>query len=253
MFESAVVNETAWRLACFAGVLVTAMVWEAMAPRRRRDVHLGPRLTSNLAIAPLNVGLVRLILPLSAVAFAELTTARGWGLFNAMVLPPWLVLVLAVVALDLVVYLQHVMFHAVPAFWRLHRMHHADQAFDVTTGLRFHPLEILLSMGVKFAAILVLGAPAVAVLAFEILLNATAMFNHANARLPAALDRALRWIVVTPNMHRAHHSIHPRETNSNFGFCLTWWDRLLGTWRAQPVDGHEDMTIGIDQFQTRRD
>jgi sterol desaturase/sphingolipid hydroxylase (fatty acid hydroxylase superfamily) len=141
----------------------------------------------------------------------------------------------------------------VPALWRLHRMHHADLEFDVTTGLRFHPLEILLSMAIKLAVVAVLGPPALAVLVFEVLLNATAMFNHSNIRLPATLDRILRWVVVTPDMHRVHHSILPAENNSNFGFNLPWWDRLLGTYRAQPRDGHEAMTLGIEQFRSRRD
>jgi sterol desaturase/sphingolipid hydroxylase (fatty acid hydroxylase superfamily) len=155
----------------------------------------------------------------------------------------------SVLILDFSIYLQHVVFHAVPALWRLHRMHHADLEFDVTTGLRFHPIEILLSMGIKFGVVAALGAPAVAVLIFEVLLNATSMFNHGNVRMPAGLDRALRWIVVTPDMHRVHHSVLPHETNSNFGFNLPWWDRLLGTYRAQPGAGHEAMTLGIEQFR----
>jgi sterol desaturase/sphingolipid hydroxylase (fatty acid hydroxylase superfamily) len=157
------------------------------------------------------------------------------------------------VALDLAIYLQHVMFHAIPALWRLHRMHHADLEFDVSTGLRFHPLEILLSMGIKLAVVAALGPPAVAVLVFEVLLNVTSMFNHSNIALPPRVDRILRLIVVTPDMHRVHHSIHPDETNSNFGFNLPWWDRLLGTYRPQPRDGHESMTIGVEQFRTRGD
>ena len=156
---------------------------------------------------------------------------------------------LAILALDLAIYLQHVLFHAVPALWRLHRMHHADQDIDVTTGVRFHPIEILLSMGIKLGVVAALGTPAVAVLAFEILLNATSMFNHSNVRMPLWLDRALRWIVVTPDMHRVHHSIVVRETNSNFGFNLPWWDRLFGTYRDQPEAGHDAMTIGIQQFR----
>jgi sterol desaturase/sphingolipid hydroxylase (fatty acid hydroxylase superfamily) len=179
--------------------------------------------------------------------------ARGWGLFNIVEAPFWLAFAASFLALDLAIYLQHVMFHAVPALWRLHRMHHADLEFDVTTGLRFHPVEILLSMGIKLAAVMALGPPAIAVLVFEVLLNATAMFNHGNVCLPTAMDRVLRWVVVTPDMHRVHHSILPSETNSNFGFNLPWWDRLLGTYRAQPRDGHEGMTIGIEQFRTRRD
>ena len=178
---------------------------------------------------------------------------NGWGLFNIIDLPSWVAILLSVIVLDLVIYLQHVIFHAVPALWRLHRMHHADLEFDVTTGLRFHPVEILLSMGVKLAVVVALGPPAVAVLIFEVLLNATAMFNHSNIRLPPFADRVLRLVLVTPDMHRVHHSVRPEETNSNFGFNLPWWDRLLGTYKAQPSAGHEEMSIGIEQFRTRRD
>jgi len=160
---------------------------------------------------------------------------------------------LSTLLMDLAIYLQHVLFHAVPGLWRLHRMHHTDLEFDVTTGLRFHPVEIVLSMVIKLAAVMALGAPAVAVLLFEVLLNATALFNHANIRLPVGLDRVLRWVMVTPDMHRVHHSVIPAETNSNFGFNLPWWDRLLGTYRAQPKAGHEGITIGIEQFRTPRD
>ena len=183
----------------------------------------------------------------------SLAEARGWGLFNVIALPAWIGVVVSVIVLDLAIYLQHVLFHAVPALWRLHRMHHADLEFDVTTGLRFHPIEILLSMLIKLAVVAALGAPAVAVLIFEVLLNATSMFNHGNVRIPQALDRVLRWFVVTPDMHRVHHSILSRETNSNFGFNLPWWDRLFGTYRAQPAAGHDAMTIGIEQFRDPRE
>jgi sterol desaturase/sphingolipid hydroxylase (fatty acid hydroxylase superfamily) len=175
--------------------------------------------------------------------------ANGWGLFNVVAVPAWIAVPLAVILLDLIIYLQHVLFHAVPVLWRLHRMHHADLDFDVTTGVRFHPIEILLSMIIKFGAVAALGTPAVAVLIFEVLLNATSMFSHGNVRIPARLERVLRWLMVTPEMHRVHHSIIPQETNSNFGFNLPWWDRLFGTYRAQPLAGHEDMTIGIEQFR----
>ena len=188
-----------------------------------------------------------------AVGLSLFTEERGWGLFNVWEVPALVAIVVSLLVLDLVIYLQHVMFHAVPALWRLHRMHHADLEFDVTTGLRFHPVEILLSMGVKLAAVAALGPPAIAVLIFEILLNATSMFNHGNVRIPLGIDRMLRWFVVTPDMHRVHHSIHPIETNSNFGFNLPWWDRLLGTYRAQPREGHKAMIIGIEQFRTPRD
>jgi sterol desaturase/sphingolipid hydroxylase (fatty acid hydroxylase superfamily) len=156
---------------------------------------------------------------------------------------------LAVVVLDMAIYFQHRLFHAVPVLWRLHRMHHADLDLDVTTGARFHPLEILLSMAIKVAVVIALGAPAVAVVLFEILLNASSMFNHANLRLPLAVDGALRWLIVTPDVHRVHHSVIRAETDSNFGFSLSWWDRLFGTWRAQPEKGHDGMTIGLPVFR----
>jgi len=196
---------------------------------------------------------VRVLLPITAVGLALIAEAHGIGLFNMIALPTWASIVLSVMLLDLAIYLQHVLFHAVPALWRLHRMHHADLEFDVTTGLRFHPIEILLSTGIKLVVVAALGTPAAAVLIFEVLLNATSMFNHSNIRVPAQIDRILRWFVVTPDMHRVHHSILRRETNSNFGFNLPWWDRLLGTYRAQPAAGHEAMTIGIEQFREPRE
>ncbi|MDI1283215.1 MAG: sterol desaturase family protein [Reyranella sp.] len=242
-------NEPVVRFGFFLGVFVVVAAWETLAPRRARQLPRWARWPANLGIVALDTALVRVLLPTTAVAFALAGEQRGWGLLNNADLPHWLAVVLAVLALDLAIYLQHVLFHVVPVLWRLHRMHHADLDIDVTTGARFHPIEIAASMVLKLAAIAALGAPAEAVLAFEILLNATAMFNHANLRLPAGLDRGLRWIVVTPDMHRVHHSIVPRETNSNFGFNAPWWDRLFGTYRAQPAAGHEAMTIGIEQFR----
>jgi sterol desaturase/sphingolipid hydroxylase (fatty acid hydroxylase superfamily) len=210
------------------------------------------RWASNLGLALLNTLTMRFLVPLSAVAVALLARERGWGLLNNVSLPEWLAVVLAVVALDLAIYLQHVLFHAVPALWRLHKVHHADLDLDATSGVRFHTLEIVLSLGIKAAAVVLLGAPALAVVLFEVLLNATSMFNHANVRLPLWLDRVLRLIVVTPDMHRVHHSVHPHETNSNYGFNLPWWDYLLGTYRAQPADGHEGMTLGIAECRDER-
>jgi sterol desaturase/sphingolipid hydroxylase (fatty acid hydroxylase superfamily) len=183
------------------------------------------------------------------VGVALFASKNGWGLLNYFNISYPLTLVLSVVALDLVIYFQHVLVHAVPNLWRLHRVHHADLDYDVTTGSRFHPLEIVLSMLVKSAAILALGAPAAGVVIFEVLLNATAMFNHGNVRLPLGVDRALRLLVVTPDMHRVHHSVEDNETNSNFGFNLSLWDRLFGTYINQPRDGHEGMTIGIHQYR----
>jgi sterol desaturase/sphingolipid hydroxylase (fatty acid hydroxylase superfamily) len=237
------------RLSLFASVLAGMAIWEALKPRRGRLVSRWARWPSNLAIVALDTIAVRAIFPVAAVALATLGQQRGWGVLNNFALPGSAKVILAVVLLDLVIYLQHVMFHAVPAFWRLHRMHHADIDFDVTTGARFHPVEIVLSMAIKLAAVAALGASALAVLIFEVLLNATAMFNHGNVELPARLDRVLRRFVVTPDMHRVHHSTAPNETNSNFGFNLPWWDRLLGTYREQPAAGQLGMTIGLESFR----
>ena len=253
MADSILDMEPAIRLGAFLGIFAIMAGWEALAPRRARSVSRWIRWPSNLGIVAVNTLLLRVLIPTAAVGLALTGEARGWGLLNALALPYWLSVVLAVVLLDLAIYLQHVMFHAVPALWRLHRMHHADLDFDVTTGARFHPIEILLSMALKLAVVAALGAPALAVLVFEVLLNATSMFNHANAHLPQGVDRILRWFVVTPDMHRVHHSVLPRETNSNFGFNLPWWDRLLGTYRAQPAAGHTAMTIGLEQFRDPRD
>jgi sterol desaturase/sphingolipid hydroxylase (fatty acid hydroxylase superfamily) len=244
--------ESIVRLSVFLGVLVLMAAWELLAPRRALIARKPLRWLSNLALVGLNTLVLRVLIPLGAAGMALLAEEQGWGLLNTLAMPPWLAIVLAVVALDFVIYLQHVLFHAVPALWRLHMVHHADLDFDVTTGVRFHTLEILLSMGIKLAAVILLGAPALAVLIFEVLLNATSMFSHGNVRLPHWLDQGLRLVVVTPEMHRVHHSVNPGETNSNFGFNLPWWDYLLGTYHAQPAEGHEGMTIGLSQFQDER-
>jgi sterol desaturase/sphingolipid hydroxylase (fatty acid hydroxylase superfamily) len=246
-------HEVTIRLTAFIAVFAAMALWEAAAPRRRPAYSRLRRWPSNLAIAGLNAALMRILLPATAVSLALLGAKRGWGLLNNLPLQAWLTIILTVVLLDLAIYLQHVMFHAVPALWRVHRMHHADLDFDVTTGVRFHPIEILLSAMIKFAAVAALGTPALGILIFEVLLNATSMFNHGNVRIPARLERYVRWFMVTPEMHRVHHSIVVDETNSNFGFNLPWWDRLLGTYRDQPAAGHEGMTIGIDQFREGRE
>jgi sterol desaturase/sphingolipid hydroxylase (fatty acid hydroxylase superfamily) len=251
--ETIFAAEPQLRLGVFLGVLAIMALWELLAPRRRQDIPRVIRWSNNLALVVIDTIVLRLTFPILAVGLAVIAQERGWGLFNFIDAPAWVAVLASVIILDLVIYLQHVMFHAVPALWRLHRMHHADLDFDVTTGLRFHPIEIVLSMGIKLAMVLVLGPPAVAVLIFEVLLNATAMFNHSNVRLPLVVDRVLRLVMVTPDMHRVHHSILPEETNSNFGFNLPWWDRLLGTYKAQPAAGHDAMTIGIEQFRTPRD
>jgi sterol desaturase/sphingolipid hydroxylase (fatty acid hydroxylase superfamily) len=241
--------EAVIRLGFFLGVLALVGVWEWLAPRRRLTTSKSCRWRANLGIVLLDTVVVRLAVPAGAVGMALLAQERGWGLLNHVALPDGLAFLIGVLVLDCVIYLQHVMFHAVPTLWRLHRMHHSDLDFDVTTGVRFHPVEILLSMGIKLAAVAVFGPSALAVLVFEVALNATSLFNHGNVQLPAALDRVLRLLVVTPEMHRVHHSILPRETNSNFGFNFPWWDRLFGTYRAQPERGHLGMTIGLDQFR----
>jgi sterol desaturase/sphingolipid hydroxylase (fatty acid hydroxylase superfamily) len=224
-----------------------------VAPRRPQAIGRWVRWSNNLGILIVDTIILRLLFPTAIVGLALGGEERGWGLLNSLRLPPWIAVIVAVIVLDLAIYFQHVLFHAVPALWRLHRMHHADLEFDVTTGVRFHPVEIVLSMIIKFGVVLAAGAPALAVLIFEVLLNATSMFNHGNVRLPQPIDRFLRKIVVTPEMHRVHHSIEPAETNSNFGFNLPWWDRLFGTYRAQPAAGHTGMKIGIDLFRRVED
>lgn len=253
MSELLQANESLIRITLFLAILVAMAAWEAVAPRRPRKLLRLLRWSNSLGLLLIDRVLLHLSFPVLAVGFALLAEERGWGLLNSVDVPFGLALPVSLLTLDLAIYLQHVLFHAIPSLWRLHRVHHADLEFDVTTGLRFHPVEILLSMGIKLAVVAVLGPPAIAVLIFEVLLNATSMFNHSNVRIPHGLDRLLRLIVVTPDMHRVHHSIHPNETNSNFGFNLPWWDRLLGTYRAQPRDGHEGMTIGIEQFRTPRE
>jgi sterol desaturase/sphingolipid hydroxylase (fatty acid hydroxylase superfamily) len=246
-------HEPAIRLAIFAAVFAAVALWEVIAPRRAPTASKALRWSGNLALVALNAALLRLAFPLGAAGVAGFVVANGWGLLNHFAVPFWLAVPLAVVAMDLAIWLQHVMFHAVPALWRLHRVHHADVDYDVTTGARFHPIEIALSMGVKVAAITVLGPPVLAVVIFEVLLSATAIFNHGNVGLPAALERWLRWFVVTPDMHRVHHSVESDETNSNFGFNLPWWDRLFGTYRERPRAGHEAMTIGIHGHRDPRE
>jgi sterol desaturase/sphingolipid hydroxylase (fatty acid hydroxylase superfamily) len=242
-------HEATIRLGFFLGVFALMATWEVIAPSRARMLTRVQRWSSNLGLVVLNTILLRLLFPAAAVGVALTVNAQGWGLLNALSWPFWLEVLLALIALDFAIWVQHVLFHAVPALWRLHRVHHDDLDYDLTTGARFHPIEIILSMLIKFAVIAALGPPVVAVILFEVILNAMAMFNHANIALPARVDRALRWLVVTPDMHRVHHSIEDDETNSNFGFNLSCWDRLLGTYRAQPRAGQQGMTIGIRQYR----
>lgn len=244
-----ITSEPLIRMTAFAGVLTAMALLETLVPRLPRSHTRASRWTGNLGLIAVSSLLIKLIFPLTAVGFALWCEGRGLGLLNWLALPAWAAVPLAIAALDLAIYAQHVTFHHVPVLWRLHRMHHADLDFDTTTGIRFHPIEMILSMAIKFAVIAALGAPALAVLLFEMLLNATALFSHANFKLPLPLDRVLRLIVVTPDMHRVHHSVVPRETHSNFGFCLPWWDRLFRTYRAQPEAGHDAMKIGLPVFR----
>lgn len=242
-------NEPMIRLSAYLGVFAIMALLEVALPRRRLTTSKSTRWFGNIGIAVLNTLLLRAIFSTAVVATAWEARERGLGLLNQIEVPFWVAVILSVVILDLVIYLQHVMFHAVPALWRLHMVHHADLDYDVTTGARFHPLEIILSVLIKVTVVGVLGPPVVAVLVFEVFLNATAMFNHSNIRIPLAVDSVFRWFVVTPDMHRVHHSVVPVETNSNFGFNLSWWDRLLGTYVDQPAAGHQKMTIGLRQFR----
>ena len=246
-------GEALLRLAAFAAVLAAVALWELAAPRRKALYARGARWPHNLGLFLVDVAVIRLLAPGTVIGVAMAAEQHGWGLLSAVSLPWWAALPIGVVLLDLVIYFQHVMFHAVPTLWRLHRVHHADQDFDVTTGVRFHPVEILLSTVIKSAGVAAIGAPALAVLVFEVLLNATSMFNHANASLPSRAERWVRWLVVTPDMHRVHHSVLYDESSSNFGFNLPWWDRLFGTYRAQPKLGHVAMTIGVDAFRSAED
>ncbi|MGH7231551.1 MAG: sterol desaturase family protein [Nitrospiraceae bacterium] len=241
--------DAAIRIAVFLGTLGVLTMWEVFAPRRPLTHSKAKRWSANLGVVLLDTMVVRALFAAGAVGGAMMAAEQGWGLLNHLSWPAWVEVLLAVIALDLALYLQHVLFHAVPVLWRLHMMHHADLDFDVTTGVRFHPMEVALSMLIKLAVVVLLGASPAAVLIFEVLLNATSMFNHSNIRIPTTLERFIRSLVVTPDMHRVHHSIHSHETNSNFGFNLSWWDKLFGTYRAEPQDGQTEMVLGLEQFR----
>lgn len=250
--EFLMANEKEVRMSFFFGMIVIIGLWEVVAPRRALTVSKMVRWGNNLGLVFLNSFILRFLFPAAAVGVAQLASEQGWGLFNFYDVPFWIAVVASVIIMDFVIYIQHVMVHSIPVLWRLHRVHHADLDFDVTTGARFHPLEIILSMLIKFATILLLGPSIVAVIIFEIMLNATAMFNHGNIGLPKRLDKFVRFFLVTPDMHRIHHSVEDDEANSNFGFSLTWWDRLLGTYREAPRAGQIGMTIGINKFRDQK-
>lgn len=242
-------TQIAVRLGIAAGLFAMLALWEWHAPHRPREALRGGRWLGNLGLLAVDLILVRLVAPTAAVGAALLAARHGWGLLSLLRMPYWPAALVSVVLLDLVIYAQHMAFHHVPGLWRLHRVHHTDTELDVTTGLRFHPLEILLSLAIKVAAVLALGAPALAVVAFEVLLNATAMFNHSNVALPPRIEPLVRWLIVTPQMHEVHHSAERHETDSNFGFNLPWWDRLFGTYCAAPAAGHDKVVIGLPDFR----
>ena len=245
-------REAVIRLGVFALVFVTMLLWELLAPRRVLSVSRTLRWTSNLGLLVLNTIVLRLMFPAAAVGIAYSVGQQGWGLFNLVDLPFWFEVLAAVLLLDLAIYLQHRLMHQVPVLWRLHRVHHADLDFDLTTGSRFHTIEIIVSMLIKWLVIILLGPALIAVLVFEVLLNGMAIFNHANVSLPRAIDRMVRYLLVTPDMHRVHHSTLPRETNSNYGFNLSIWDRVFKTYIDQPEKGHQAMTIGLAEFRDVR-
>ncbi len=249
MSEWIISKELVIRLGFSAGIFGLMAIWEILAARRELTTGKGRRWVGNLSLVLVDTIMVRLLFPTAAVGTALMVADLGWGVLNVVSVPYWAALLISVAVLDLAIYLQHVMFHALPALWRLHMVHHADLDLDVTSGSRFHPIEILISMLYKLAVISVLGPPVLGVLIFEVVLNALAMFNHANVRMPLVLDRVLRWIIVTPDMHRVHHSVDSRELNRNCGFNLSLWDRVLGTYRVQPDKGHQGMTIGLNKFR----
>ncbi len=238
-------NESRWRLTCFAGTLLVMGLLEWLAPRKQRVASRSARWLSHLGLVAINTLAARLWIPLSAVAAAAWAQTQGWGLLNMVQWPVWVEFTLALVLLDLAIYGQHVLSHHVPLLWQLHKVHHADLDLDVTSGVRFHTLEILLSAVFKLGLVVVLGPSGLAVMVFEIILNAASLWSHSNVRLPLGVDRWLRLVLVTPDMHRVHHSVLVHETNSNYGFQLPWWDFLFRTYTAQPQAGHEGMVIGL--------
>lgn len=245
--------EPALRAGVFLLVLSAMLIWEALAARRQQRIPRPSRWPGNFVVVVLGAITVRVGFPLTAAGLALMASDRGWGLLNQVEMPLYITIPLSVLVLDMAIYFQHRMFHALPLLWRLHRMHHADLEFDASTGLRFHPIEVLLSMAIKMLIVLLMGAPTLAVLVFEILLSSSSLFNHGNVPLPQKLDRWLRFILVTPDMHRVHHSIIKRETDSNFGFCVSWWDRWFRTYIDQPEKGQLGMSIGIENFRTEND
>ena len=242
-------HEATIRLVVFLGLFALFAAIETLVPRRARSQPRATRWVTNWAIViidTLTLRLLALALPLLAVGAALDAQAHGWGVMNGLELPFWIKVLATILIFDFAIWLQHLITHKVPILWRLHRVHHADRDIDVTTAIRFHPIEIALSMLLKIGLVYLLGPPAVGIILFEVVLNGTAMFNHANIKLPLPVDAVVRRVLVTPDMHRVHHSIHRREHDSNYGFALSIWDRMFGTYIAQPEKGHENMTIGLE-------
>jgi len=260
MLDTIYNDEGAWRLSIFVFMLVGLAFWEVISPRRKKikstsnqlSSHIYNRRLNNVLVVVIDTMLVRLLIPLLPVGIAIYASKNSLGLFNLVELPMWLVFPLSLLILDCIIYWQHRLFHMVPMFWRLHRMHHTDIEFDFTTAIRFHPIEIILSILLKLLVIILLGVPATVVMVFEILLSSSALFNHSNINISTNIDKYLRLFIVTPDMHRVHHSVYQKETDSNFGFNIPWWDRIFGTYCAQPKDGHLDMSIGIEIFREEK-
>jgi len=260
MLDTIYNDEGAWRLSIFVFMLVGLAFWEVISPRRKKikstsnqlSSHIYNRRLNNVLVVVIDTMLVRLLIPLLPVGIAIYASKNSLGLFNLVELPMWLVFPLSLLILDCIIYWQHRLFHMVPMFWRLHRMHHTDIEFDFTTAIRFHPIEIILSILLKLLVIILLGVPAIVVMVFEILLSSSALFNHSNINISTNIDKYLRLFIVTPDMHRVHHSVYQKETDSNFGFNIPWWDRIFGTYCAQPKDGHLDMSIGIELFREEK-
>ena len=253
MFDQLTNDPDQSRLIIFFAVLLLMAILEFLIPRRKVDANRPTRWSSNIGIVILDSLIARIILPTSTIAVALYADSKNLGLFNQFSAESWLIIFAAILILDVLIYAQHVFFHKVHWLWRFHRMHHSDTHIDVTTGIRFHPVEIILSLLIKFAAIIIFGIPALAILLFEIILNATAMITHSNLSIPIWLDKLLRTIFVTPDMHRIHHSVHRNETDSNYGFNFSFWDRLFGTYIDQPKDTHLKMKIGLNQFRDKRE
>lgn len=241
--------EIVLRIGSFLAMLIIMGVAETIWPRRQLDVTKGKRWFSNLSVSVISSLLARLIIPIAPVGAAIICAEHNIGLLNTISLPSWIIILISILLLDMLIYWQHVAFHRIQLLWRIHRMHHADLDIDASTGIRFHPLEIITSVVIKLIGITILGPPAIAVITFEILLNGCALFNHANVRLPLGIDAILRLFIVTPDMHRVHHSTDMREANMNYGFNFPWWDRIFGTYKSQPDLGHDGMRIGMNIFR----